>query len=162
MPVKIAMVFCNFWVQAPCIAAVFLEIGSISCLFLKSKKCVVIMLWKSNEGACRTLLREMIPSWAAFSIAEYGKYLGYLIGPGANDSSWREPASKYIDRCKYIRQLGLGFTLRLYLYKVLAASCTQFVAQLAQVPKWVLKLEEQVLTSSLVVPPIGFILRPSH
>ena len=85
----IAMVFCNFWVQAPCIAAMFMGIGSISCLFLESKKCVVIMLWKSNERACRTLLREMIPSWAAFGIADSGKYLGYLIGPGAGEDSWK-------------------------------------------------------------------------
>ena len=141
----IAMVFWNFWVQALCIAAMFLGIGSISCLFLKSKKCVAIMLWKSNEGACRILLREMVPSGAAFSIAEYGEYLGYIIGPGANDSSWRGPAAKYIDRCKYIRQLGLDFILSMYHYKVLAFSCMQFVAQLAQVPKWVLKLERQGL-----------------
>ena len=51
----------------------------------------------------------------------------------------------YIDRCRYVRQLGLGFSLSLYLYKVPAASCMQFVAQLAQVPKWVLKLEKQGL-----------------
>ena len=92
----IAMVFCNFWVQALCIAAMFMEIRSVSCLFLKSKMRVVIVLWKPDERACRTQLREVIPSWAALGIASCGKYLGYLIGPGAGEDNWREPASKYV------------------------------------------------------------------
>ena len=103
------------------------------------------MLWKTDERACRALRRELIPPWAAFGLASCGKYLGYLIGPGAGDDSWRDPASKFIGRCRYIRQLGLGFSLSLYLYQVLAVYCMQFVAQLAQVPKWVLKLEKQGL-----------------
>ena len=36
------------------------------------------------------------PSWAGLSVCSKGTYLGYVIGPGAQEESWVKPLRKYL------------------------------------------------------------------
>ena len=142
----IAVVLSKIWEQAPMLAAVFAEIAKFSGLKLKPRKCCVMLLWRYSKPACSKLLIEAVPAWRDFQLTAKGKYLGFWIGPGAFDHSWCDPAAKFINRCKYIRGLGMGFTISLLLYRMLAFSCLQFVAQIVPVPSWMEKREREGLS----------------
>ena len=141
----IAIVLTNLWKQAQPIASLFQDVAAVSCLKLKPKKCVLMPLWKFQPGTFRNLLMEHESRWGGFAISTSGKYLGYWIGPGAADSSWKGPCETFLSRCRYIKDLGLGLCLSLLLYRVLAFSCLQFPAQLLPVPTWVERIEREGL-----------------
>ena len=55
------------------------------------------------------MLFEHVPAWRHFEISSKGKYLGFFIGPGANDESWKSLAAKYLERARYVYPLvGVG------------------------------------------------------
>eukprot|EP00973_Karenia_brevis_P004449 610472-Karenia_brevis.AAC.1 len=36
------------------------------------------------------LITELSPGWKSMAIESFAKYLGFMIGPGAQDHSWQE------------------------------------------------------------------------
>ena len=105
----------------------------------------MIPLWRYDQSSCEKLIKDYVPKWAGFRFASKGKYRGFWLGHGASDDSWLDPVAKWEERAKYIRGLGVGFTISILLYRVLALPCLQFVAQLYPIPGWVLKKETSVL-----------------
>ena len=51
------------------------------------------------------------PSWAGVSVRSCARYLGFVIGPGKQDTSWDEPLKKYLCRAKAWGQLEWGYIL---------------------------------------------------
>ena len=87
-----------------------------------------------DEDEVRAVVSRGAPDWVGVVIASSAKYLGFYVGPGKCDSSWKEPLRKYLARAKQWGKLGLGMLLSLQAYKVYISSVLQFVAQLEPLP----------------------------
>ena len=83
----IAIVLARLWEQAPSIALLFAEFALIARLELKPNNCVLLHFGPYELRSVRDLLRETVPMWANFCIDSYAKYLGLMVGPGAEGKS---------------------------------------------------------------------------
>jgi hypothetical protein len=93
----IAVVVKNLWVSMPALQNLFSEFHAISGLALNVQKTVAIPLWKiCSHRNLRMLLRESCPAWANISIQDQGKYLGFMVGPGAKGESWKKKTFEQI------------------------------------------------------------------
>ena len=74
----------------PALAKLFSEYELISALQLNIDKTVFMPLWRySSEGAVRSSIREICPVRWNITISSFGKYLGFVIGPGSEFRSWK-------------------------------------------------------------------------
>ncbi len=62
------------------------------------------------------------------------KYLGFLLGPAADGSSWSAPSSKFSLRCKAIAESKASPFIELRLYNARAASTLTYIEQLEPLP----------------------------
>ena len=78
-------------------------------------------------------------------IAYQARYLGFTLGPNASDNSWKDPATKFIQRAHAWsdRQLGLHCTITCY--NVFALPVLTYVAQLRPPPPHILSIEDTAL-----------------
>ena len=95
---------------------IFTELEAVSCLRLNLEKCVLIPLGDRTHHAVRASLSEWCPAWTAMHIADCGKYLGMVIGPGKGFSSWRDPIQKAWSRVHMWdwSKLGLLFATQVW------------------------------------------------
>ena len=84
-----------------------------------------------------------MPDWASLKISDKGTYLGFAIGPGRGSSSWDKPLAKYVSRVKRWSCLGGGMQYATLAYNVFALSTLLYIAQLEQVPDYVLLRERE-------------------
>ena len=103
-------------------------------LHLNICETVLVPLFRFDETDVRALVSSGAPDWGGVRIASSAKYLGFYVGPGKGDSSWREPLQKFLDRARQWGKLGLGMLLSLQAYQVYISSVLQFVAQLEPLP----------------------------
>ena len=70
----------------------------IATLGIKAKKCIVIPLGQRFTPqlyhATRTHITRLIPTWGNMNIAPSGKYLGFQVGPLANNLQWNGAVHK--------------------------------------------------------------------
>ena len=129
-------------------------------LTLKPKKCVIIPLEGSFsetlQDAIKNWLHEKVPAWAFFSIRLAGKYLGFMIGPGAKDQSWVEPLRKWKLRAKEISTSGMPTAAAITAYNSKAITLLSYVAQLEPPPASIGAKEMHTVNSLLRVPPQTF------
>jgi exonuclease III len=138
----IGMIIRNLWESGPEISQMFLRIGRISRLELNGKKCILIPLWSVPvEENIRARLAEIIPDWSIFSIKPFGKYLGFLIGPGAKNQEWNHIMTRVLDIAHFIKSLGLPKLHSLMLYNMVGVSQLRFVAQLRVPPRALRRFE---------------------
>ena len=89
----------NIWKSPPVLCDLFLKIEQISGLSLNISKTVAIPLWRySSSKNVQTLIKEHCPAWADRPIRDRGKYLGFIIGPGAGEENWTKPLDKFQQR----------------------------------------------------------------
>ena len=148
----IALVVSRIWDVGPRISTVFEVIGRVSQLHLNGKKCVFIPLWHYNAQKVALNLEQYIPHWRNFLIRSFGKYLGFLIGPGAINQEWDCILSKILDAATLIKSLGLPKLQGLFLYQMLGASQVQFVAQLRSPPRGMRRFELGAMRSLIGGP----------
>ena len=130
------MVFENFWVAAPSLQPLFQEFQQISALQLNVCKTVMIPLWSFNsKDNVVKLVREFCPGWAKFEVASCGKYLGYLIGPGAGAGVWSKALAKFKCRVTFWASLHLGIPFNVVAFNVFIVPVLEFIAQLCDVDK---------------------------
>ena len=67
-----------------------------------------------------------IPSWSNFLIRDSGKYLGFMIGPGALSCELDSVGSKMFEITDLVKGLGLPQMQSIILYNVLALSKALF------------------------------------
>jgi len=130
----IALVIQNLSMRGPTFAQLFVVIGEISSLYLNLKKCVCIPLWTYTTETVRRFLHESIPQWKDFAIQDFGKYLGFLIGPGANNQEWNPICQEILKIAAMIRKLGLPKFHAISLFRMLGMGKAQFTAQLRAPP----------------------------
>ena len=126
-----AVVVENYITALPTLCRIFNEFHAISALSLNIDKTVLIPLWpRANEKNVRKLVRQHAPDWRDIAIQPHGKYLGFVIGPGAGNSSLRKPLQKYISRARAWASLHLGLYYNTYVYRTFISSVIGFVLQL--------------------------------
>ena len=96
-----AIVLEDYAWSAPTIDKLFYEFGQISKLELNISKTILIPLWPmSSERGLRNLVTELCPRWKQIGIRSRGKYLGFMIGPHAGETSWTAPLKKFNAKIK--------------------------------------------------------------
>ena len=119
--------------------------GVISGLHLNLKKCVTIPLGAGTLQDFTTTRNTRMPAWAHMPVTDYGKYLGFMVGPGKGDKSWEEPSRKYLQRCRSWAGQGVGMHYHTVAYNTFAVSMLSYVGQLEQVPSATLVQESRGL-----------------
>jgi hypothetical protein len=136
----IAIVVEDFWRSAPTLQRLFSDFQEISALTLNVKKTVMIPLWPfSCARNLRTLIQEVCAQWADFAIDGKGKYLGFLLGPGAGPERWTGAVAKFEQRVKYWANLHLGMAMNVVAFNIYIAPVLEFSAQLFEVDGEVLE-----------------------
>ena len=85
-------------------------------------------------------------------IETHGKYLGFIIGPGARALSWKTPASKFEARLAAWSGLGLGLLLNLKALRSFIIPVLSFVMQLETDPDEIDSLMSKAIRSSAPGP----------
>ena len=80
------------------------------------------------------------------------KYLGYILGPGAGNSSWKEPIAKYQQRASAWTNLHLGFHCTAVAYNTFALPVLTYLAQLTTPPQEIRLTEEQTVLKTAPGP----------
>ena len=106
---------------------------------------VVIPLWKYNASSFNIFLRDTLPEWSRAQIADKGKYLGFVIGPGRGQDSWSTAVSKYKKRAQQWACLPIGLFRGCQCYKTFVFSVLSFLLQLEDVPNSLFDVEAQTL-----------------
>ena len=85
------------------LASLFDEFHLISALGLNIRKTIFIPLWTLdiNASHIRSIIQENYPFCKDVPIDSKGKYLGYVIGPGASHSSWTRLLEKFLERGRW-------------------------------------------------------------
>eukprot|EP00973_Karenia_brevis_P094540 12423019-Karenia_brevis.AAC.1 len=135
----IGIVVENLWTTAPHLAAIFQEFTQISALSLNLNKTAAIPLWSmADPHHIQRLMKELCPLWASISISNKGKYLGFVIGPGAGDDSWKKPLAKFESRVLQWAAKKLGLAMNVIAFNIYIAPVLEYVAQLEEVSTRVL------------------------
>ena len=80
------------------------------------------------------------------AVKDQAKYLGFILGPGAGEDSWRAPLAKMVDRAGAWGALGSGIFYTCEAYRIFVASVVMFVAQLRPLPDAYKSAEAQALS----------------
>ena len=78
----IAMVTDNVLRDADQIMNLFADFGSVSGLELGVSKTIVVPLWNVSKRELSHSLQSANSHWQGVAIRMFGKYLGFMIGPG--------------------------------------------------------------------------------
>ena len=104
-----AVVVEDFKKTLPELQVLFREFEEISALSLNIDKTVFIPLWPSDSfDDVRVQIQLACPAWSNLSVRYSGKYLGFVIGPGAGSASWTKPLDKFASRAREWASLNLG------------------------------------------------------
>ena len=140
-----AMALTNFDTQAGAVMKMFREFGAISGLHLNMPKTVLVPLWRFNSSSFRIHLADSLPEWSATMVATWGKYLGYIIGPGKGSSTWTGSIAKYKARGEQWSTLPVGLFRGCQNYMTFVLSVLAFHLQLADVPDELYMHESAIL-----------------
>ena len=86
----IGIILCNWILTLPGIISLFTDFAKCAGLQLNLAKTIFIPLWaKFDITTIRQQMQLHIPEWATMPIAANGKYLGFYLGPGGFDATWK-------------------------------------------------------------------------
>ena len=80
-PDDIAIVLRRLWDHSPVVFELFSLLAVIANLKVKPVKCILIPLWSTSKFRLHDLLLKRAPGWGSFTISDFGKYLGFVLGP---------------------------------------------------------------------------------
>ena len=132
-----ALVTKDFWDTAPRLAVVFEEFSHISGLKLNKNKSIIIPLSNSPLEVFQNRKVVEVPAWADMPAQWTCKYLGYFMGPGKHDESWKAPFKKFKTRIGMWQDQPLGLFWDIGVHNTFAISVLSYVAMLESPPKWV-------------------------
>ena len=135
----------------------FCDFALVSGLQLNISKTVAVPLYQYVEQQVRDDISRVARGWGEISIAHTAKYLGFYVGPGKGQLSWKAPLQKFRDRAKQWGRMGLGFLLTVQAYQIYISSVLQFVLQLEPLPDD-FEAEERWAVQSLFPGPTAWML----
>ena len=112
---------------------------------LNLQKCVTTPLGLETLEQCKLLRDQRLPGWASMPVADCGKYLGFMVGPGKKTQSWRDPNNKYVQRCRDWSGHGVGMHFHTVAYNTFAVSTLGYIGQLEVIAQETLALEASAL-----------------
>ena len=115
-------------------------------------KCVLIPLWCVDLDIFRGDFVRHFPGWGAFSVDNKGTYLGFVIGPGAEDNSWTKPVQKFRKSAKMWGRTGVGMQYSTLAYTMYVLPTLCFVGQLCEPPHEALVAEAQAFRDLIPGP----------
>jgi hypothetical protein len=127
----LALVLYELWALLPALNSALACIASAAGLHINWKKVQLIPLWRDPDlELMRRRLSATCPRWAPSKIGLSAKYLGIQVGPGVSDfDAFAVPLSKYLDRCRFIAKMGLGWMRAATLHNIFALPVLSYVAQ---------------------------------
>ena len=134
----------------------FQDFARVSGLHLNIGKTVMVPLATSNTEDLRRLVQSRAHAWRDMVIADAAKYLGFFIGPGRADSSWKAPLEKYLSRAQIWGKIGAGAQLTTEAYRIYIVSVLSFVGQLEEAPSYLREFEAKACRA-LYPGPMGWI-----
>ena len=139
------MILTDFHSQAGGDMRLFRVFAAISGLRLSMPKTVVIPLWKYNFQSFSSFLKDTLPEWHRAQIANHGKYLGIMTGPGRSVLSWHAPTAKFEKRGELWSPLPVGIFRGCQNYRTFVVSVLGFHMQLEDEPTKLFEKEVAVL-----------------
>jgi hypothetical protein len=127
----LALILHDLWKQLVPLDRTLADVASATGLYINWKKVQLVPLWRNPD--LPYLLRRLsatCPRWKPAKLALSAKYLGIMVGPGVSDCEvFEAPLNKYITRCRYISQLGLGLARASSMHNIFALPVLTYVAQ---------------------------------
>ncbi|CAK0854785.1 unnamed protein product [Prorocentrum cordatum] len=120
------------WLPCSRISPEFLALAFMS-------KTVAIHLFDVDLLALRSSIAQVVPWWGQIGIKFHARDLGFEVGPGREEFSWRTPFRKFCERVDIWKAIGAGHRLAVAAYRVYIITVRLFVAQLERVPAGVLQ-----------------------
>ena len=140
----------------PRLARAFIEIERASGLWLKHRKCVILLLGNMKWEELAEFVGKLLHGFSSISIARHAIYLGMDIGSGAWHDRWNGVVSKCSAVVDDIRAMELGFVRCVILYNRHAAPLWQYIAQLYLLNKEATKCEDRMLQRMTGAPRHAF------
>ena len=143
-----AAVLDNLFGFLPTVAQLFDEYAAISGLHLNYGKTVLVPLWRREEREYEEIDRMLAAiggGWVQVLVRSMAKYLGFLVGPGRDDSIWDKPVTKWRLRARGWQGTHVGLQYSALVYNVFCASVLYFIAQLEPIPVEVHAQEEATM-----------------
>ena len=153
----IGLVVPNLAEALPILEDIFEDLVAVAGLALNLPKCVVIPLWQVDYEILARDLHQRFPYWASVAIQGYGKYLGFFVGPSAEERTWAAPLRKYQDTARLWGKLGLGLHMSTIAYSIYVLPILSFVAQLSVPPPEAFDVEGKALRA-IIPGPFQWIL----
>ncbi|CAK0859543.1 unnamed protein product, partial [Prorocentrum cordatum] len=117
-----ALVFLDYWLEAPRLQCIFEDFGSISGLYLNLQRCIAIPLGAGTAEDFQARRAPRLPGWSNVPIADCGKHLGFCVGPGKGEHYWEAPGKKCDQRWRDWGGQGIGLQYRAVAYNFVAVS----------------------------------------
>ena len=141
----------------PSVVADFKFCARMSGLHLMLPKIVIIPLWQGTVRSIRRMLADDYPSRSAMDVACSVRYLGILLGPGADETQRSTPTDNFLKVASRWARGRWGTQMGCYIWNISLHSILTFVAQFAIPFILVVKAEQRALP--LVFPgPANWIM----
>jgi hypothetical protein len=127
----LACILWEFWRQLATFALGLSTIASGAGLHINWRKVQLVPLHRHPDlDDFRRRLSATRPAWSTATISLQAKYLGIITGPAATDKiTMQAPLQKYIERCRFIGRLGLGWVRAAAMHNIFALPVLSYVAQ---------------------------------
>jgi hypothetical protein len=127
----LALVLYDLWRLLPALDRALQVVAAAAGLHINWRKVQLIPLWRNPSFAMmRSRLSATCPRWKPSQLTLSAKYLGIQVGPGVSDTSaFAAPLAKYLDRCRFIAKMSLGWTRAASLHNIFALPVLSYVAQ---------------------------------
>jgi hypothetical protein len=140
-----AVVTRKFLLGLSVLAELFTLLEGATAMRLNPAKCVFIPLGQQTADEIKLHIDTNIPLLRGALVQWHGRYLGFMVGPAADQTRWDTAAAKYWQRSMAARDVGGGFFHNVLHYSIYAASVLGYLMQYATLPKVVLQMESRVL-----------------
>jgi hypothetical protein len=127
----IALVLYDLWKLLPALDHALAGVAAGAGLYINWQKVQLIPLWRHVDlELLRRRLSATCPRWKPTKLSMSAKYLGILVGPGVSDvDAFAAPLKKYMERCRFIAKMGLGWVRAASLHNIFALPVLSYVAQ---------------------------------
>ena len=115
--------------------------SEITTMHINNTKTPAIYLGQENEQPNPA---QNTPNTPNYTWAKEGRYLGFMLGPKATNSSWDTPIKKYTGRLTEWPWKQIGTHLSVRVYNTFILPTLLFVAQLQQPPPHAYQAEQKV------------------
>jgi endonuclease/exonuclease/phosphatase family metal-dependent hydrolase len=141
----IAVVTREFLQGLAALAALFTLLERATAMKLNPTKCVLIPLGRQTPEEIKKHIVDRIPALCGALVQWHGRYLGFMVGPAADQTRWDTAAAKYWQRSMASRDVGGGFFHNVLHYSIYGTSVLGYMMQYASLPKMVLQMETRIL-----------------